>query len=48
MEQETCFGLSDTTKFEDLDRLTQEFNDQMLSLLQALDSKINGRPAWEV
>ena len=46
-EQETCFGLSNTTKLEELDRLTREFNHQIYSLLQALDSKLNGSPAWE-
>jgi len=46
-EQETCFGLSDTSKLDELDRLTREFNEQIYSLLQALDNKLNGSPAWE-
>jgi Gamma tubulin complex component C-terminal len=47
-EQETCFGLSDTSKLQELDSLTREFNDQAHEFLRALDIKLNGRPAWDL
>jgi gamma-tubulin complex component 3 len=44
-EQETCFGLSDTSKLIELDRITRSFNDLVRRFLHALDSKLNGSSA---
>ena len=48
IDQETCFGLSDTSKLDQLDQLTEEFHNHIHALLRTLDRKLNGsRPAWE-
>jgi gamma-tubulin complex component 3 len=41
-EQETCFGLSDSSKLQNLDNFSEGFNKHMLLFLEALDHKLNG------
>lgn len=41
-EEETCFGLADETKLNELDRLSKAFNSNVVDYLNALDEKLNG------
>ena len=42
LEEETFFGLSDSFKLQDLDKLSAGFNDQVLRFLRTLDKRLNG------
>jgi len=41
-EEETFFGLANTSKLEEADRLSEEFNKLIVKLLKALDNKLHG------
>jgi gamma-tubulin complex component 3 len=44
-EEEFFFGLANVFKLQEVDRLAEVFNRQILGLLRVLDSKVNGGPA---
>lgn len=44
-EEESFFGLANISKLEEVDRLAEVFNRQILRLIRVLDSKVNGAPA---
>jgi gamma-tubulin complex component 3 len=47
-EEESFFGLADVSKLHEVDRLAEAFNQQVLTLLRVLDSKVNGGPATAI
>jgi gamma-tubulin complex component 3 len=44
-EEESFFGLADAAKLTDLDRLSAQFDAQIVDLLEALDAKLNVSPS---
>jgi gamma-tubulin complex component 3 len=44
VQEQSCFGLSDATKLDELDGLSRAFSQEMIEFLTALDQKLNGSP----
>lgn len=46
-EEESFFGLADDSKLDAADRISENFSELIVEMLNALDRKLNGSPVWD-